>query len=139
MIDTRTVVTRGTGEQRKCLKVTSTGQTRGPGLLVALIMDLSKPKSRNICIAPVLTVMQGRLVSSIPHSIFPVSQLLVGLRTHEPLGIRTVSIGFSGESTRITVHRREIGLIKLWIRESAGTAGRLTYRAGNGFDSISES
>jgi hypothetical protein len=115
VIDTPTVVTRGTGDQRKCPH----GDINSPGLLVALIMGLSEHQSPGICIflylAPVLTVIQGRLMSHPP--LYPLCRSYwPGIRSHEPLGIRAVSKNFSGENTRITEQGWEIGLGELWIR-----------------------
>jgi hypothetical protein len=102
---------------RRTKEVTSTGQTRGPGLLVALIMSLSKHRSPGICmcLAPVIDRCSGSTrgqaslsLPSLCRSYCPESALM----SH---WIRALSKGFSVDSIRITVHVQEIGLRKLWI------------------------
>lgn len=79
MIDTRTVVTQGKGS---AFKMTLTGQTRSTGLLVALIMGPTEHQSPGMCIflylAPVLTIILGRLMSRGISSHYPRSPVAIG-------------------------------------------------------------
>ena len=144
MIDTRTVVTRGKGSAFKRFQ----GDINKTDTLYRTVGgtchgSIQIPKSRNMHISvpcPCIGHYSGSThvkrdfltLSSQSRSYWP------GIRPHEPLGIRAVSNGSSGECITITVYRQELGFSKLWIKWSAGTAWILTYRAGDGFESVSE-
>ena len=112
VIDTRAVVTRGTGKERKHSQGDANrSETRSPGLSVTLIESNLTPKSRDksLYLGPLSTVIRLFKQSLVYYLRGAINW--PEICSPDPLKIRAGSKGFSDEN----MYRQEMGIRKLWI------------------------